>query len=73
MQIDREAVNKLLALNDFQLKIVIKRLLRENGISADALNIDTGNISSLRKTLSEATDDDIERFARLIGSLRRDK
>ena len=32
MQIDREAVNKLLSLNDFQLRIVIKRLLIENGI-----------------------------------------
>lgn len=73
MQIDREAVNKLLSLNDFQLRIVIKRLLRENGIDAESLNIDTRNIAAIRRALEGATEDDIKRFSEMLGGLRGGK
>lgn len=67
MQIDRAAVEKLLSLNDFQLKLVIRRLLKENGIDAHDLNIDTGNIAAIRQMLEGATDEDIQRFAEMLG------
>ena len=70
MQLDREAINKLLSLKDFQLKIVITRLLRENGIDPSMLNIDTENIANLRRTLSEATDEDLERAAQMLSSFK---
>ena len=70
MQLDREAINKLLSLKDFQLKIVITRLLRENGIDPSMLNIDTENMASLRKALSQATDEDLERAAKLLSGLK---
>lgn len=69
MQIDRAAVNKLLSLNDFQLRIVIKRLLRENGIDAESLNIDTRNITAIRRALENATEDDIKRFSEMLGGI----
>ena len=70
MQLDREAINKLLSLKDFQLKIVITRLLRENGIDPAVLNIDTENMASLRKALSQATDEDLERAAKMLSGLK---
>lgn len=70
MQFDRSAINKLLSLNDFQLKIVIGRLLRENNINPAQLGIDISNISAIRHTLSSATDEDIERAAMLFQKMK---
>lgn len=70
MQFDRETVDKLLSLNDFQLKIVVTRLLKENGIDPSVLNIDTKNMAMLRQTLQNATEADIERAAQLFSKLR---
>lgn len=71
MQFDREAIDKLLSLNDFQLKIVVTRLLKENGIDPSMLNIDTKNMAALRRTLQNATEADIERAAQLLSKLKR--
>lgn len=70
MQFDRETVDKLLSLNDFQLKIVVTRLLKENGIDPSVLNIDTKNMAMLRQTLQNATEADIERAAQLFSKLK---
>lgn len=70
MQLDRNAINKLLSLNDFQLKIVISRLLKENGIDPSMLNIDTKNMASIRRSLENATDEDIKRAADFISGLK---
>lgn len=70
MQLDRNAINKLLSLNDFQLKIVISRLLKENGIDPSMLNIDTKNMASIRSSLENATDEDIKRAADFIAGFK---
>lgn len=70
MQLDRNAINKLLSLNDFQLKIVISRLLKENGIDPSMLNIDTKNMSSIRRSLENATDEDIKRATDFISGFK---
>ncbi len=70
MQFDREAIDKLLSLNDFQLKIVVTRLLKENGIDPSMLNIDTKNMATLRRTLQNATEADIERAAQLFSRFK---
>ena len=70
MQLDRNAINKLLSLNDFQLKIVISRLLKENGIDPSMLNIDTKNMASIRRSLENATDEDIKRAPDFISGLK---
>lgn len=70
MQLDRNAINKLLSLNDFQLKIVISRLLKENGIDPSMLNIDTKNMASIRRSLENATDEDIKRAADFISGFK---
>lgn len=70
MQLDRNAINKLLSLNDFQLKIVISRLLKENGIDPSMLNIDTKNMASIRCSLENATDEDIKRATDFISGFK---
>lgn len=70
MQFNRETVDKLLSLNDLQLKIVITRLLKENGIDPSVLNIDTKNMAMLRQTLQNATEADIEKAAQLFSKFK---
>ena len=63
MQINRENLEKLLSLNDRQLKMIVQRLAAQSGIDTKALNIDTGSIESIRRALSSATDADLTRIA----------
>lgn len=65
MQIDRNALNKLLSLNDRQLKHMINKLAADSGIDLSGFNIDTKDIKSIREGLSSATDSDIEKVARM--------
>ena len=63
MEINRDAVNKILTLNDRQLKMIIQSLVRDSGIDPSQFNIDTGSISSIRSALSSATDADLKIIA----------
>ena len=71
MQIDRESLEKLLNLNDRQLKMVINKLAADSGIDPAALNIDTKNIQSIRSALSSATDADLARIAEMYEQNRK--
>lgn len=63
MQIDRSAIDRLLRLNDNQLKAIITRLAAESGIDPAEFNIDPRSIASIRQALGSATDDDLRRVA----------
>ncbi|MBE6546609.1 MAG: hypothetical protein E7668_04100 [Ruminococcaceae bacterium] len=63
MQIDRSAIDRLLRLNDNQLKTIITRLAAESGIDPADFNIDPKSIESIRHALSTATNDDLRRVA----------
>ena len=62
MQLDRDALNKVLTLNDRQLKNLIQRLAAESGIDPAEFNIDPSSIESIRKALGSATDEDLRRI-----------
>ncbi len=62
MQLDRDALNKVLTLNDRQLKNLIQRLAAESGINPAEFNIDPSSIESIRKALGSATDEDLRRI-----------
>ena len=73
MKLDKEAVRRLLALNDVQLQAVITRLASENGIDLGAIGgfaMSTDNIARIRRALSMATDEDVRSAAERLG--RRD-
>ncbi|MBQ2378183.1 MAG: hypothetical protein II297_07270 [Clostridia bacterium] len=67
MILDRNALNRLLSLNDKQLKAVLERLAAESGLDLSALNVSPDDIASVRSALSGATDRDLEEAARKLS------
>lgn len=67
MTLDRNAVNKLLSLNDRQLTLVIQKLVAEAGIDPATLQINPSNIAAIRAALSMATDADLEMAAKYLS------
>ena len=63
MQLDRDALNKVLQLNDRQLSSLITRLAAESGIDPAEFNIDPKSIESIRHALKSASDEDLRRIA----------
>ena len=68
MQLDRNALEKLLNMNDAQLKYVITKLAVDAGLDLSGFNISSNDIGSIRRALSSATDEDL---ARATEQLRR--
>ena len=73
MKLDQNAVRRLLALNDTQLRVLITRLAGENGIDLAGFTIRPDDIASVRRALEMATDEDINQAARQIEEMRRGK
>ncbi|MBQ7379060.1 MAG: hypothetical protein IJW70_05200 [Clostridia bacterium] len=71
MTLDRNAVDRLLALNDKQLALVIKKLTAEAGIDPAALQINASNIAAVRAALSMATDEDLKRAAEQLANMQK--
>lgn len=71
MTLDRNAVEKLLALNDRQLTLVIRKLTAEAGIDPALIQITPSNIQALRTALSMATDEDLARASEQLSKLGR--
>jgi len=71
MQIDRESLEKLLTLNDRQLKLVINKLAADSGIDPREFNINTQDIESIRRALSSASDSDLARVAEMYEKNRK--
>ena len=63
MEINKEAIDKLLGLNDRQLKTIIQSLVKDSGIDPAAFNIDTQNIAGLRSALANASEEDLKQIA----------
>ena len=60
MKLDKKALERLTSLNDSQLKSVIESIAKESGIDLSSFGISSGDIESVRKALSVATDDDLK-------------
>lgn len=67
MQLDRNQLNRLLRLNDDQLRAVLSRLLAEYGMDASMFPLASMDMSRLRAVLQSATDEDIARFMSHAG------
>lgn len=63
MQLDRNAINRLLSLNDEQLKHIIRSLAENSGLDLSSFQISANDVGSIRRALSGATDADIARAA----------
>ena len=67
MKLDRRAIQTLLALDDDQLRAVIRSFAAKSGVSADALPLSQSDLASIRKALQMATDEDIAQAVRQLG------
>ena len=59
MQLDRNAINRLLSMSDSQLKFIITKLAVDNGLDLATFNITSTDIGSIRRALESATDADL--------------
>lgn len=73
MEIDRNALNKLLKLNDAQLKMVIRNLAANSGIDPKEFNINVSDVASIRNALNTVSDDDLKQIAQMYEANKRDR
>lgn len=73
MQIDRNALNRILGMNDEQLSALITQIARETGIDPAALGLNPQNIAGVRSALSGATESDIQKLDALYADYRRNR
>lgn len=73
MKLDRKALDRLLNLNDSQLKGVIESIAAESGLDLSSFGISSRDIESIRKALSAATDEDITRAAEELDAWKKNK
>ncbi|MCQ2429666.1 MAG: hypothetical protein MJ192_04995 [Clostridia bacterium] len=70
MQPDKKTLDRLLALNDDQLRFLLRRLLGQYGLNAASIPLDQLDMGRLRQVVGQATDEDIARFFQLLDSGR---
>ena len=73
MQLDRNAVKTLLALDDAQLKYVVSKVAVNMGIDTSYFGLNSGDMSAVRKRLSELSDEDLREAQRQIDTRRTQK
>ena len=71
MTLDRNAVEKLLALNDRQLALVIKKLMAEAGLDPAMVQLNSSGIAALRAALAMATDEDLKHASEQLAKLQK--
>lgn len=73
MQIDRASLDKLLAMNDLQLKMVIHKLIRESGIDPAQFNINPSDLASVRQALGSVSDRELEQIVAQFEQTRKQR
>lgn len=73
MQIDRNALNRILSMNDAQLSALITEIAKETGIDPANLGLNPQNIASVRQVLSGATEEDVQKLDALYADYRRNR
>ena len=69
MQLDRKMLDRLLALNDRQLQIVIDKLVSDYGLDLSGFQVREGDMASLRRAIRNASDGELLSITR---QLRKD-
>ena len=67
MQLDKKSVERLLKLNDDQLRGVLGKLLAEYGVDVSRVPLMQMDMTALRAVLSAATDADLTRMLQMLG------
>lgn len=73
MQIDRNALNRILGMNDEQLSALITQIAKETGIDPAALGLNPQNIAGVRTARPAPTESDIQKLDALYADYRRNR
>ena len=73
MQLDKNAVEMLLALDDTQLKFIINRMAANAGIDLDYFGLRQQDISEIRRRLSGLTDAELAEAQRQIDAKHQNR
>ncbi len=71
MQLDKQALDRLLQMNDRQLSLIINKLAAESGIDLSSFNMNPSDIASVRQALRCATDEDLRRVSEQYEDFKR--
>ncbi len=71
MQLDKKALGRLLSLNDEQLKNIIRSLGENAGLDLASFQISADDVGSIRRALSNATDEDLARASEQLNRYRQ--
>ena len=71
MQIDKATLEKLLTLNDGQLKFIMGRIAGEHGIDLSGLNINMSDMSSVRNAIRNISDSQLAAISAQIEAAQR--
>ena len=71
MQLDKNTLNMLLAMNDRQLVNVIKAISEKSGLDLSSFNITSNDVQSIRRALENANDEDIKRAQESLNKLKK--
>lgn len=71
MQIDKNTLNMLLALNDAQLVNIIKTISEKSGLDLSSFNITTNDVKSIRHALENASEEDIRKAQESINNFKK--
>lgn len=67
MKIDKKTINMVLKLNDDALWSVIEKVISKSGVSSLKNMERPKDMTKIRETLSNLTDEDIEKALKLFG------
>ena len=73
MNLDKRAVDMLLALDDRSLAAVIGKLARDAGLDPSLIRPDSTQLAGIRAALSMANEDDLKRATELLGRYKNGK
>ncbi len=71
MKLDKRSLNRILSLDDEKLADVIRSVAAESGLDLRSFGISEDDIASVRKALSSATDEDIQKAAEQIEAYKK--
>ena len=67
MQLDKKSLERLLKLNDEQLRGVLGKLLAEYGVDVSRVPLAQMDMKALRGVLAAATEEVVARFLQMMG------
>ena len=71
MDFDRNALSRLLSLNDAQLRFLVNKFSREHGLDLASYNVTEGDISSVRRALANLSDAELRDLGQKLSGGRR--